>query len=63
MREKLHILILANMTRRPDRLPTSYREHAAIAAALIRGRGSHAAELVRKHLDYGRNFVLGRESI
>ena len=62
MREKLHILILANLTRRPQRLATSYREHAAIAAALIKGRGPHAADLVRKHLDYGRNLVLGRES-
>ena len=62
MREKLHILILGNLTRRPQRLPTSYREHAAIAAALIKGRGDHAADLVRKHLDYGRNLVLGRES-
>ena len=62
MREKLHILILGNLTRRPQRLSTSYREHAAIAVALIKGRGSHAADLVRKHLDYGRNLVLGRES-
>jgi len=62
MREKLHILILGNLSRRPQRLPTSYREHAAIAAALIKGRGDHAADLVRKHLDYGRNLVLGRES-
>jgi len=62
MREKLHILILGNLTRRPQRLETSYREHAAIAAALIKGRADHAADLVRKHLDYGRNLVLGRES-
>src|SRR6185436_262357 len=62
MREKLHILILGNLTRRPQRLATSYREHAAIAAAVIKGRGSHAVDLVRKHLEYGRNLVLGRES-
>jgi len=62
MREKLHILILGNLTRRPQRLETSYREHAAIAAALIKGRADHAADLVRKHLDYGRNLVLGRET-
>ena len=60
MREKLHILILGNLSRLPDRMASSYREHAAIAAALIRGRGSDAAELVRKHLDYGRNLILGR---
>jgi DNA-binding GntR family transcriptional regulator len=62
MREKLHILILANLSRRPERMSASYREHAAIAAALIRGRGPRAVELVRNHLDYGRNFVLGRQA-
>jgi GntR family transcriptional regulator, rspAB operon transcriptional repressor len=62
MREKLHILILGSLTRRPQRLPGSYREHAAIAAALIRGRGARAADIVRKHLEYGRSLVLGRET-
>ena len=62
MREKLHIHILRNLTLQPDRMAASYREHAAIAAALIRGQGSRAAELVRTHLDYGRNLVLGRSS-
>ena len=40
-------------------LATSYREHAAIAAALIRGRGARAADLVRRHLEYGRAMLLG----
>jgi GntR family transcriptional regulator, rspAB operon transcriptional repressor len=62
MRDKLHRLILTNLTRRPERLATSYREHAAIAASLIRGRGARAADLVRRHLDYGRAMLLGGET-
>jgi DNA-binding GntR family transcriptional regulator len=62
MRDKLHRLILTNLTRRPERLSTSYREHAALAASLIRGRGAHAADLVRRHLDYGRAMLLGGEA-
>jgi DNA-binding GntR family transcriptional regulator len=60
MREKLHALILTNLTRVPERMAVSYKEHAAIGAALLRGRGEEAADLVRKHLDYGRQFVLNR---
>jgi len=59
MREKLHILILGNLTRLPERMAGSYREHAAIAAAVIRGDGPGASELVRKHLDFGRHLILG----
>lgn len=62
MRDKLHRLILANLSRRPERLASSYREHAAIAASLIRGRGARAADLVRRHLDYGRAMLLGGQS-
>ena len=60
MRDKLNALILANLTRVPERMAVSYQEHAAIAAALLKGRGELAAELVTKHLDYGRQFVLNR---
>jgi DNA-binding GntR family transcriptional regulator len=61
MRDKLHRLILTNLSRRPERLATSYREHAAIAASLIRGRGARAVDLVRRHLEYGRVMLLGGE--
>jgi len=62
MREKLNMLILGNLTRQPARMAGSYREHAGIAAALIQGKGAEAAELVRKHLDYGRTLILGRST-
>jgi DNA-binding GntR family transcriptional regulator len=60
MRDKLNALILTNLTRVPERMAVSYKEHAAIAAALLKGRGEEAAERVRQHLDYGRQFVLNR---
>jgi GntR family transcriptional regulator, rspAB operon transcriptional repressor len=62
MRDKLHRLILANLSRRPERLTSSYREHAAIAASLIRGRGARAADLVRRHLELGRAMLLSAEN-
>ncbi len=60
MRDKLNAMILNNLTREPERMAVSYKEHAAITAALLRGRGELAADLIRKHLDYGRRFVLNR---
>lgn len=60
MRDRLNALILNNLTRVPQRMTASYREHAAITAALLRGRGDRAADLIRRHLDYGRQFVLSR---
>ncbi len=53
-------MVLRNLTLRPERMASSYREHAAIAAAVIRGQGARAADHVRTHLDYGRTLVLGR---
>jgi DNA-binding GntR family transcriptional regulator len=60
MRDKLNALILNNLTRVPERMAVSYKEHASIAAALLRGQGEAAADRVREHLDYGRQFVLNR---
>ncbi len=59
LREKLNLLILGNLSRHPERMATSTREHAAIAAALQHGKGSRAEELVRGHLEYGRKLILG----
>ncbi len=60
MREKLHRLILSNLSRIPERMVSSAREHAAIAEAVIRGQGARAAEFVKQHLEYGRNLLLRR---
>jgi DNA-binding GntR family transcriptional regulator len=56
MREKLHRMIFGKLSRTPDRLRTSALEHAAIAKAVIEGNGERAAELIRKHLDYGKTL-------
>ncbi len=42
----------------PDRIETSYREHAAIAAAVIDGDGARAAELIVRHLELGKQLIL-----
>lgn len=60
MRDKLNALILTTFHRVPGRMAVSYKEHAAITAAVLKGRGEQAAELIRHHLDYGRQFVLTR---
>ncbi|HXX94810.1 MAG TPA: GntR family transcriptional regulator [Planctomycetota bacterium] len=60
MREKLHRLILGNFNRIPERMDGSVKEHAAIAEALIAGRGEEAAARVVKHLDVGRQLILRR---
>jgi len=60
MREKLHRLILGNLSRIPERMVSSAREHGRIAEALIKGDGPSAAERVREHLEYGRNLILRR---
>lgn len=60
MREKLNLLILGNLSRNPSRVESSTREHAAIAGAILRGQGDRAAELVRRHLEYGRELMLRR---
>lgn len=60
MREKLHRLILGNFSRIPRRMGESVREHAGIAAAVVKGAGELAAQRVRTHLDVGRQLILGR---
>ncbi len=62
LREKLHRIILANLTRLPERMAGSVREHAGIAQAVIRGQGDVAAERIRKHLEVGRELILRRRS-
>jgi DNA-binding GntR family transcriptional regulator len=56
MREKLHHLIFGRLTRNPARIRSSAQEHAGVAKAVIEGNGDRAAELLREHLVYGREF-------
>lgn len=60
LRDKLHRVILHVMTRAEGRLRPAVAEHAAIADAVVRGRGDLAAERVRRHLEFGKQTLLSR---
>lgn len=60
LRDKLHRVILRIMNRAEGRLATAAAEHAGIAEAVIRGKGGLAAERIRRHLEFGKQFLLAR---
>lgn len=60
LRDKLHRVILRVMSRAEGRLGSAAAEHAAIAEAVIRGRGEDAAARIRRHLEFGKQFLLAR---
>jgi DNA-binding GntR family transcriptional regulator len=57
--DKLHRSILRVNRLAAGRLPKSYQDHAAIAAAVRAGQGESAAQRMTDHLRYGRTFLLG----
>lgn len=57
LRDRLHRMFLSQLQRHPHRLQASYKEHAAIADALIEGNGELSASHVEKHLDAGKRFM------
>lgn len=60
LRETLHRVILRIMSRTPNRPAGALAEHAAVADALLKGRGDRAAKLLEKHLDFARTSLLSR---
>ena len=60
LRDKLHRVILRVMSRAEGRLRSAAAEHAGIAEAVIRGKGELAARLLRRHLEFGKQFLLAR---
>ena len=58
LRDKIHRSIVQVLTRTPERLREGYREHARIAAAVIRGDPRRAEQMVLKHLDSGKAILL-----
>lgn len=60
MRDKLHRIILRVMRQAPGRMEGACAEHAAIADAVIKGKGDLAAEKIVKHLDFGKQFLASR---
>ncbi len=63
IRDRMKQAILRVNWRHEERLPDSFREHVAIAEAILNGDGASAEEEMRKHLKYGKSFLLsnGRE--
>jgi DNA-binding GntR family transcriptional regulator len=60
LRDKLHRVILRVMSRAEGRLATAVAEHTAIAEAVIRGKADLAAAGVRRHLEFGKQFLMSR---
>ena len=60
LRDKLHRVILRVMRQVEGRSRTAFEEHSAIASAIFAGKGDKAAELVRKHLEFGKQFLISR---
>ncbi|MEQ8849925.1 GntR family transcriptional regulator [Botrimarina sp.] len=58
LRDKLLLIFTRHLRRNPHRLLSNYDEHRAIADAIFSGDGAAAAELMRTHLLYGRDYML-----
>ena len=57
--DKLHRSVLHINQAVPGRLLKSWKDHAAIAAAILKGNPAQAVSRVIEHLNYGRQFLLG----
>ncbi len=57
LRDKLQPVILRVM-KAPGRPADACREHQAVAEAILRGRGGLAAERMKKHLEFGRKYLV-----
>ena len=60
LRDKLHRIILRVMRQAEGRVKTAYEEHAAIAEAVLAGKGELAAKRVEDHLEFGKRFLISR---
>lgn len=57
-RSKIHRIIFQVMSGSPGRLSEAAKEHAAIYAAIKRGKVEQAAKLMEQHLDFGKQYLL-----
>ena len=58
LRDQNFRLINRVLSQNSPRFLPNYEEHAAIAAAVLSGQGDLAAQLLEKHLEFGRQFLL-----
>jgi DNA-binding GntR family transcriptional regulator len=57
--DKLERAILRVNRLAAGRLQKSYEDHAAIATAILAGKGEKASRAMSEHLRYGRRFLMG----
>jgi DNA-binding GntR family transcriptional regulator len=58
LRDKIHRVITRVFQQDLERLSASYREHVAIADAVLQGNADAAAKAIEEHLNYGKQFLL-----
>jgi DNA-binding GntR family transcriptional regulator len=56
--DRIFRVIMQVEERNPSRLEGSYKEHRQIFEAVVQGEGERAAQLVKEHLEKGRQVVL-----
>lgn len=59
-RDKVHRIVSKVLHQNLDRMPTSTEEHVEIAEAVIKGEKDQAAELMKDHLEYGKQYLIER---
>jgi DNA-binding GntR family transcriptional regulator len=58
LRERMHRVIARVFEQDTNRMAASVEEHAAIADAVVAGDADLAAQCIKEHLDYGKQFLL-----
>jgi DNA-binding GntR family transcriptional regulator len=58
LREKMHRVVTRVFEQSTNRLTASYREHKAIADAVLEGNADHAVVALEEHLNYGKQLLL-----
>jgi GntR family transcriptional regulator, rspAB operon transcriptional repressor len=58
LRNKVDRIVLQVFNTQPQRLTTNHQEHAAIASAVIDGKGDEAADRMEAHLETGQRYLV-----
>jgi len=58
LRDRIHRVVSRVSTRNPARMRDGYEEHRQIVEAVLTGSGDLAADRMRHHLNYGKQFLL-----
>ena len=58
LRDRIHRVVTRVSTRKPERMTDGWHEHRQVAEAVLSGDGDLAAERMRHHLTYGKQYLL-----